>query len=192
MCSKWGQFLKIGWKAGNEKMNRNGNKKHTNHWCNIFFMMCLVITLVLLYDRLCALPLLLYWSLWLLIFVCDCHSYGMQVTIQSGAHVRGSGHETSYNLTMRVTYFAALFLDSFDCVKQIMARTLWGIFIQNQLLTKYGTLKTTLLRNINMTQVNTLHGMPRNVNQQHLNDYKQLRGCVSISVSSFHFIFISC
>ena len=26
--------------------NRNGNNKCTNHWCNSFFIMCLVITLV--------------------------------------------------------------------------------------------------------------------------------------------------
>ena len=37
-------------KAGNgnetETGNGNGNKKHTNHWCNVFFIVCLVITLV--------------------------------------------------------------------------------------------------------------------------------------------------
>ena len=37
-------------KAGNtnemETGNGNGNKKRTNHWCNVFFIVCLVITLV--------------------------------------------------------------------------------------------------------------------------------------------------
>ena len=26
--------------------NGNGNRKRTNHWCNVFFIVCLVITLV--------------------------------------------------------------------------------------------------------------------------------------------------
>ena len=37
-------------KAGNrnemETGNRNGNKRRTSHWCNVFFIVCLVITLV--------------------------------------------------------------------------------------------------------------------------------------------------
>ena len=29
-----------------EAGNRNANKRRTNHWCNIFFVVCLVITQV--------------------------------------------------------------------------------------------------------------------------------------------------
>ena len=55
---------------GNWKLETEmGTKKNTNHWCNDFFIMCLVIIVVFyfskqwLYDWLyesCALPLLLY------------------------------------------------------------------------------------------------------------------------------------
>ena len=38
--------MKMKWKLEVEVGNENGNKKHTNHWCNIFFIVCLVITLV--------------------------------------------------------------------------------------------------------------------------------------------------
>ena len=47
--------------------NGNGNKKHTNHCCNVFFIMCLVITVVFNFSNSHmtgfmgnALPLLLY------------------------------------------------------------------------------------------------------------------------------------
>ena len=32
------------WKQKPETENRNGNKRRTNHWCSIFFIVCLVIT----------------------------------------------------------------------------------------------------------------------------------------------------
>ena len=38
--------MKMKWKLEVEVGNENGNKKHTNHWCNILFIVCLVITLV--------------------------------------------------------------------------------------------------------------------------------------------------
>ena len=34
------------WKRKPEAENRNGNKRRTNHWCSIFFIVCLVITQV--------------------------------------------------------------------------------------------------------------------------------------------------
>ena len=34
------------WKLEMETGNRNGNKRRTSHWCNVFFIVCLVITLV--------------------------------------------------------------------------------------------------------------------------------------------------
>ena len=34
------------WKRKPETENRNGNKRCTNHWCSIFFIVCLVITQV--------------------------------------------------------------------------------------------------------------------------------------------------
>ena len=138
--------------------------------------------------------------------------------------MRGSGHETSCNLTMRVTYFVleqgqhsyscslvprpTSSFDCLQCVKQNMAsypgpgynspipntlppppppqylpmQKYWcnvliqtisghvqGIFIQNQLLTKYGTPKI-LGAAIGKTGGRERTGMPRNENQQHLND----------------------
>ena len=48
--------------------NGNGNKTRTNRWCNVFFIVCLVITLVFYLATviglaLFALPLLLYCAL---------------------------------------------------------------------------------------------------------------------------------
>ena len=34
------------WKLEAETGNKNGNKRRTNHWCNIFFIVCFVITRV--------------------------------------------------------------------------------------------------------------------------------------------------
>ena len=39
--------------------NGNGSKKHTNHWYNVFFMVCLVITLVFYLAAVIALALVL-------------------------------------------------------------------------------------------------------------------------------------
>ena len=40
------QEMEMKWKLETETGNGNGNKKRTNHWCNVFFIVCLVITLV--------------------------------------------------------------------------------------------------------------------------------------------------
>ena len=40
------QEMKMKRKLEMETGNGNGNKKCTNHWCNVFFIVCLVITLV--------------------------------------------------------------------------------------------------------------------------------------------------
>ena len=40
------QETEMKWKLEMEIGNGNGNKKHTYHWCNVFFIVCLVITLV--------------------------------------------------------------------------------------------------------------------------------------------------
>ena len=46
---KWNRNWK--WKLGMEIGNGNGNKRHTNHWCYVFFIVWLVITLVILLSN---------------------------------------------------------------------------------------------------------------------------------------------
>ena len=38
--------MEMKWKLEMEIGNGNGNKKHTHHWCNVFFIVCLLITLI--------------------------------------------------------------------------------------------------------------------------------------------------
>ena len=40
------QETEMKWKVEMETGNGNGNKKRTNHWCNVFFIVCLVISLI--------------------------------------------------------------------------------------------------------------------------------------------------
>ena len=213
------------WKLEMEIGNRNGNKKHTNQWCNVFFIMCLVITVVF------YLAMVIWRALWVMCFaftlvLCFVITYlvwltvthvACNVAIWSGSHVRGSGHETIWPWEQPTLFWnkasiptlAASFLD--PLLVLIVWSKLWlhtqalgiiapfpthtihiqipghvqGIFIQNQLLTKYGKIECYWEHKRDPSEYITLQlgvamakngdrertGMPRNENQQHLNDY---------------------
>ena len=64
---KW----KLEWKLEMEIGNGNGNKKCTNHWCNVFFIMCLVITFVFYLAKVIGLALWVMLCLYSCIVLCD-------------------------------------------------------------------------------------------------------------------------
>ena len=139
------QEMEMKWKLemeiGNGNWKRKWEEKHTNHWCNVSFIVWLDITLAFYVAMVIWLalwvmcfPLLLYCALsffWVVLM--------WQAMLQSSlVHMwEGSGHKTSCNLTTRVTYFIlqqglhsyscslvprpTSSFDCLQCVKQIMA-----------------------------------------------------------------------
>ena len=43
---KWKLEMETGNGNWKRKLETNGNKRRTNHWCNVFFIACLVLTRV--------------------------------------------------------------------------------------------------------------------------------------------------
>ena len=127
------------------KLEKNGNKRRTNHWCNIFFIVCLVITLSIqqslqdwLYESYFAFTPVLCFVITAFIVLLSSAHVASSVAMQPGSHLRrGWARDYSCNLTMRVTYFIleqgehfyscslvprpTCSFDCLQCVKQIMA-----------------------------------------------------------------------
>ena len=107
---------KLETETGNGSWKRKWEQKHTNQGCNIFFIVFLVITLAFYWA------MIVWLALWVVLCICSCTvlcgcfwvALMWQAVLQSS--LRGSGHKTSCNLTMRVTYLVLEWSQHFSLV----------------------------------------------------------------------------